>query len=78
MSESNKPINHQTNNAYERPVARVFDFYLSGEIKEARDYQDWTQIMRTATENDAIVIHINSPGGEMFSAIQLMLSLIHI
>ena len=72
MSESNKPINQQTNNAYERPVARIFDFYLSGEIKEARDYQDWTQIMRTATENDAIVIHINSPGGEMFSAIQLM------
>ena len=28
--------------------------------------------MRTATENDAIVIHINSPGGEMFSAIQIM------
>tara|TARA_B100000941_G_C28495266_1_gene550513 strand:+ start:211 stop:804 length:594 start_codon:yes stop_codon:yes gene_type:complete len=72
MSESNKPINQQTNNAYERPVARIFDFYLSGEIKEARDYQDWTQIMRTATENDAIVIHINSPGGEMFSAIQIM------
>ena len=72
MSESNKPINQQTNNAYERPVARIFDFYLSGDIKEARDYQDWTQIMRTATENDAIVIHINSPGGEMFSAIQIM------
>ena len=72
MSESNKPINQQTNNAYERPVARIFDFYLSGDIKEARDYQDWTQIMRTATENGAIVIHINSPGGEMFSAIQIM------
>ena len=72
MSELNKPINQQTNNAYERPVARVFDFYLSGDIKESREYQDWTQIMRTATENDAIVIHINSPGGEMFSAIQIM------
>ena len=93
MSESSptKPINIQpTGNAYERPVARVFDLYLTGIIGEAKEYQDWNQILRMSSEHDAVIIHINSSGGDMFSAIQLMkaisespatviaLSLIHI
>jgi len=42
MSES-KPIQNQapnTSNAYEKPVARIFDFYISGDIKESKEYQD--------------------------------------
>ena len=73
MSESNNnPIKPSLSNAYQRPVANVYDFYLTGNITEAKDYQDWNQILRTATENDGIVIHINSNGGEIFTAIQLM------
>ena len=75
MSESSptKPINNQpTGNAYERPVARVFDLYLTGHIGEAKEYQDWNQILRMSTENDAVIIHINSSGGDMFTCIQLM------
>jgi len=75
MSESSptKPINIQpTGNAYERPVARVFDLYLTGIIGEAKEYQDWNQILRMSSEHDAVIIHINSSGGDMFSAIQLM------
>ena len=73
MSESNNnPIKPSQSNAYQRPVANVFDFYLTGNITEAKDYQDWNQILRTATENDGIVIHINSNGGEIFTAIQLI------
>ena len=48
MSES-KPIQQQPNpsNIYEKPVARMFDFYLTGHIEEAKQFQDWNQIMRT-------------------------------
>ena len=74
MSES-KPIQNQpphASNAYEKPVARIFDFYISGDISQAKDYQDWNQLMRNSTENDAVIIHINSNGGDIFTAIQLM------
>ena len=77
MSESNnqKPLQPNQTNAYQRPVANVYDFYLTGNIGDAKEYQDWNQLMRSATENDAIVIHINSNGGEIFTAIQLMRSM---
>lgn len=77
MSESkpNLPIQQNPGSVYEKPVARMFDFYLTGDIKEAKEYQDWNQIMRTITENDAIVIHINSNGGDIFTIIQLLRSM---
>ena len=74
MSES-KPVQSPpqlVNDAYEKPVARILDFYISGDIKEAKEYTAWNQLMRNATENDAVIIHINSSGGDIFSAIQLM------
>ena len=73
MSES-KPVQQPpvTNDAYEKPVARILDFYISGDIKEAKEYTAWNQLMRNATENDAVIIHINSSGGDIFTAIQLM------
>ena len=77
MSES-KPIQNpqpNTSNAYEKPVARILDFYISGDITQAKDYQDWNQLMRNATENDAVILHINSSGGDIFTAIQLMRSM---
>ena len=76
MSDTNNnPIKPSPSNAYQRPVANIFDVYLTGNITEAKDYQDWNQILRTATENDGIVVHINSNGGEIFTAIQLMRSM---
>ena len=75
MSESKPNIQPNPSTVYEKPVARMFDFYLTGDIKEAREYQDWNQILRTASETDAVVIHINSPGGDIFTIIQLMRSM---
>ena len=72
MSESNNLNKNQVGNAYQRPVANIYDLYLTGAITEAKDYQDWNQMMRAAGENDAVYIHINSNGGEIFTAIQLM------
>lgn len=76
MSESNNGINkNQLQNAYQRPVSNIYDLYLTGPIEDAKQYQDWNQMMRTSTENDIIYIHINSNGGEIFTAIQLMRSM---
>ena len=76
MSESNNGLNkNQLQNAYQRAVSNIYDLYLTGPIEDAKQYQDWNQMMRSATENDIIYIHINSGGGEMFTAIQLMRSM---
>ena len=72
MSESNGLNKNQLQNAYQRPVANIYDLYLTGAIGDAKDYQDWNQMMRSATENDVVYIHINSNGGEIFTGIQLM------
>ena len=72
MSESNGLNKNQLQNAYQRPVANIYDLYLTGDIGSAKDYQDWNQMMRAASENDVVYMHINSNGGEIFTAIQLM------
>lgn len=53
-------------------AARMIDFYLSGTIGPASEYLSWFHAIRNAGETDVVVIHINSYGGDMFTAIQLM------
>ena len=66
MSESTKPINNpqQQGNAFERPVARIFDLYLSGPIETAEKYQDWNQILRSSSENDVICLLYTSDAAD--------------
>ena len=56
----------------DRSLARVHSFYLSGTITQADDYIDWFDIIRSTGENDVVKIHINSYGGDLFTAIQMM------
>lgn len=55
-----------------KPVASLHTFYLSGTIEEPSEYISWFEIMRNAGENDVIQIHINSYGGDLFTAIQFL------
>ena len=55
-----------------RTIGSLHTFYLSGEIKEPENYIQWFDTIRMAGEHDIIKIHINSPGGDLFSAIQFM------
>jgi ATP-dependent protease ClpP protease subunit len=57
---------------HHRPVANIHEFYLVGEIKRADEYIDWFDIIRNAGKNDVVNIHINSYGGDLFTAIQMM------
>ena len=53
-------------------LGQLYTFYLVGEITTPDDYVEWFEIIRNATENDIVKIHINSPGGNLFTAVQLM------
>lgn len=66
-----KPIDG-TSYFIDRPLAKVHKFYLSGDIKSPSEYVTWFETIRNASETDVIVLHINSYGGDLFSAIQFM------
>jgi ATP-dependent protease ClpP protease subunit len=54
------------------PIARKIDLYLSSDIGPPEEYTDWYQLIRTASELDLITIHINSEGGQVHTALQLV------
>ncbi len=58
-------------NYFSKPVTTIHSFYLYG-IEEAEKYVEWFEIMRNAGPHDAIRIHINSYGGDLFTAIQFL------
>jgi ATP-dependent protease ClpP protease subunit len=55
-----------------RPIGHVHEFYLSGEIESSENYVEWFDTIRHAGESDVVKIYINSPGGDLFTAIQFM------
>jgi ATP-dependent protease ClpP protease subunit len=56
----------------DKSLARVHKFYISGEIKAPSEYVPWFETIRNSTEHDVVVLHINSFGGDLFTAIQFM------
>lgn len=54
------------------PVARQHSLYLSGPILGPEHYTKWFHLMRHCSENDVIMLHINSQGGDAATAIQFM------
>lgn len=66
-----------SNNAFiDRPIAKVHKFYISGEIKSPSEYVGWFETIRNAGESDVVVLHINSYGGDLFTAIQFMRAMV--
>lgn len=55
-----------------KPVAQLYELYITGEIEEASNYIPWFDMIRHADEMDIIKIYINSYGGDLFTAIQFM------
>ena len=65
----------QDDRLYSRPIANLHEFYLSGEIESPENYVEWFQTIRHASEADIIKIYINSGGGSMDTAIQMLRAL---
>ena len=67
LFQSNKYSNNFT-----KPVAQLYEFYLSGPVLEPEDYIEWFDIIRNASEVDTIRIYINSPGGDLYTTLQFL------
>lgn len=57
---------------YTTTVSQMYDIYLSEAIVESRRYTDLYQLIRQASQYDIINIHINSNGGSLHTALELM------
>lgn len=55
-----------------RPLGNLYTIYLVGEITGAEDYVDCFEVIRNASEDDIVRIHINSGGGDLFTTIQFI------
>jgi len=59
-------------NNFTKPVAQLYEFYLSGPVLDAEEYIEWFDIIRNASEVDTIRIYINSPGGDLYTTLQFL------
>lgn len=50
----------------------TYDFYIHGEIGESEDYVDLLDTMYGATSNDIIILHLNTPGGYLNTAVEII------
>lgn len=55
-----------------KPIIHSHDLYLVGEIGDAKNFISWFELIRNARANDLITIHINSPGGNLYTTLQLL------
>lgn len=62
----------QDERSFHKQLMNIHEFYLSGEIESSENYIQWFDIIRHAGESDVIKIYINSPGGDVMTAIQFM------
>lgn len=65
---SNKP--EVTMKSVGEPVY-IYDFPINGEIGEVEKYQNLFDVLRVATENDAVILTINTCGGLLHTAQQI-------
>ena len=72
ISELFKPQVQQTHRILTKQAVNIHEFYLSGDIVSSEEYIDWFDIIRNSSENDILRFYINSPGGDLFTAIQFL------
>jgi ATP-dependent protease ClpP protease subunit len=65
----------QDERVFHKQIMNIHEFYLSGEIESSENYISWFDTIRHAGESDLVKIYINSPGGDVFTAIQFIRAL---
>ena len=53
-----------------KPMAMFHEFYLTGRVEEADQYISVFDMIRHASSEDVVKIYVNSPGGDLFTALQ--------
>lgn len=56
----------------EETRGKAYHFYLSGEIGPAAMYTKLLHVLKSCSPNDLVYLHINSPGGRLWSAVQII------
>jgi ATP-dependent protease ClpP protease subunit len=67
-----KILNGLSSDKFSTTYGKVKDYYLSSEIGSPDEYSDWFHEIRNADERDVIRLHINCPGGNLFTTIQFL------
>jgi len=67
-----KPPINQSQRFITKTAVNIHELYLSGDVERPEEYVEWFDIIRNAGQNDILKIYINSPGGDLFTAIQFM------
>ena len=58
---------------FERQVAiRQISYYISGELQSPMAYAEMLYTLRTASETDVIYLHLNTPGGNFDTGLQII------
>ena len=65
MPKKDKPM-------FSSPVAFTHRLHLKGPVGDSEDYIEWIDLIRGASPNDTIEFHLNTPGGNVYTAIELM------
>lgn len=83
VQETKKSMNHdEETKRFEKPYinstpipATQYDVFLDTEIGDPADYRELNYLLNTATENDRFNLYINSPGGNLNTALMIIESL---
>lgn len=75
QSRLNREYNQREFGIFTGDYGSIIDLYLSNAIGEASEYIDCFNRIRNARETDVVRIHINCPGGNLFTTIQFMQAL---
>lgn len=67
-----KPPINQNQRVITKQAVNIHEFYLSGDVEGSEEYIEWFDTIRSSSQNDVIKIYINSPGGDLFTAIQFL------
>jgi ATP-dependent Clp protease protease subunit len=57
---------------YEYDASTVYEYYLSDQIVDPDEYTEMIHTIRNCKSTDFIVIHINCPGGNLLTTVQIL------
>lgn len=58
--------------SFGKQTKNVFHLWLIDDVGDARCFMKWFDILQNASEDDLVVIHINSYGGQLMTAAQII------
>lgn len=72
MHEEGDEGQTMNNGRFSHPLGFVHKFYLVGPVRAPGEYVEWFETIREASERDVVMIYINTFGGDLMTALQLV------